>query len=89
MTAVEDALDGLSARDAAALVVRLTRRLQTCVICSADGAIACRLTAKAPTGQRGTIRATFMVCVACLERHRLTERLSEGSSGGSLPLLRR
>lgn len=71
MTTIDDALDGLPARDLERLKARIERRLQACVICGQDGAVSCRVTTKGLS----TSSATFalLLCPKCIETHRLPE----------------
>lgn len=79
MADLDDALDSLTAREAAALVVKLQKRLQVCIIDGTDGAIAVTITAKSPaTGH--SIRATMMMCLGCIERHRLSAILARAAA---------
>jgi hypothetical protein len=72
MTTVDDALDGLPARDLERLKERIERRLRACVIDGQDGAIACRVSAKLGAS-RSDVRFTLLLCPACIEAHRLPE----------------
>lgn len=68
MTAIDDALDGLPARDLERLKARIEKRLQACAICGNDGAIPCHTRAKL-TGNDTLF--SLLLCRACIERHRL------------------
>jgi hypothetical protein len=63
---IDDALDGLSAREVEEFMVRARRRLQRCVACGSEGAEPVRV-------RRGKQAASLMLCPACFERHRLPE----------------
>jgi len=69
---LEDALDGLSAREIEALRAKIDKRLQACVLCDNDGAIPVHCTMR-----RKGARFTLLMCVPCIERHRLPELRSE------------
>jgi hypothetical protein len=63
---LDDALDGMSAREVEDLMVRAGRRLQRCVACGSDGGEPVRV-------RRGNTGAAMMLCPACFERYRLPE----------------
>jgi len=65
---IEQALDGLDAREVRELYRLAEKRLQTCVLCGSDGANAIRIFWKA--GRDGK-QAALLLCPACIERHRL------------------
>lgn len=73
MSRVDDALDGLTAREARELRDRLDKRLQECVLDGSDGAIPVRVTTRLPS----KVAFTLMLCPACIERHRLPESESK------------
>lgn len=74
MARIDDAIDGLSARELEDLRAKIDRRLQACIIDGTDGAIAVRATAKV----RGSAVAfSLLLCPACIERHRLPEGRAE------------
>jgi hypothetical protein len=75
MDSLEDAVDGLSARDAEKLKAKLERRLQRCAIDGQDGAFAVSITWTRTGG--GQHKATLLMCPACLEHHRLPELRAE------------
>jgi hypothetical protein len=65
---IDDALDGFSARELETLRTKIDQRLQSCLVCGADGASPVR--AEQPeTGAR----ISLMLCPACVERNRLPE----------------
>ena len=72
--ALEDAIDGLPARRLEELKTRIERRLRACAIDGVDGA----LPVQARVRIRGMdTRMTFLLCPACIERHRLPEGRAE------------
>lgn len=70
MPGIDDALDAMPARDLERLRSRIDRRLRSCLVCNADGAIAVRVSAK-PRGQHAVF--SMMLCPACIDRNRLPE----------------
>jgi RNase P subunit RPR2 len=70
MSRIDEALDGISARDAEELKRRLEQRLEVCAACGGDGAAP----VKAQARLRGNeVRMSLRLCPACIERHRLPE----------------
>jgi hypothetical protein len=68
---INDALDGMTAKQLESLIEQAQRRLAACAICSNDGAFPCRVTTKA--GSAHTIVFSLLLCPACIEKHRLPE----------------
>jgi len=69
-SSLDDAVDAMPARQLEELRSRIDRRLQACVLCGADGAVA----VKGQARLRGNeVRFSFLACPACIERHRLPE----------------
>ena len=77
MAAVDDALDGMTARQLEELRTRIDRRLRACAIDAEDGAVPVRASAKL---RGSSVTFTLLLCPACIERHRLPERRSEAPS---------
>ena len=75
MAAIDDALDGLPARELERLRARIDKRLQSCFHCGNDGATPVSASVRHGT-QKGS-RMTFLMCPACIERHRLPESRAE------------
>jgi hypothetical protein len=71
MDRLTDALDSMTRRQIEALVAAAQRRLASCVLCGADGAAP--VLASVPTPAGNSQRVSFMLCPACIERHRLPE----------------
>ncbi len=78
MTTIDDALDGLPARELERLRARIDKRLQACAICGQDGAIACRVDTKLGGGPA---RFAILLCRRCIEANRLPEGRSVGGDG--------
>lgn len=76
-TTIDDALDGLPARDLERLRARIDQRLRACVLCGSDGALAVHARAKAIGGN--DTQFALLLCRACIEKHRLPERRSEAT----------
>lgn len=77
MTTIDDALDGLPARDLERLRARIDKRLQACVICHQDGAIASTVTAKL---DGASTRFALLLCRRCIEGNRLPESRAGGEA---------
>lgn len=73
-TTIDDALDGMSARDLERLRTRIDKRLQACVIDGVDGAVAVSVRAKLD-GSQSTF--SLLLCRQCIERHRLPDTRAE------------
>jgi hypothetical protein len=72
LNSIDDAVDGISAREAEVLIAKLQKRLSKCAICGTDGADACKIVT------RTKAKATIMICPACFELHRLPDSRSNG-----------
>jgi hypothetical protein len=71
MTDLQDAIDGMSARQVRELMHLAEKRLRECAICGNDGADRLLVQKKV---RGSTTRASLLMCPACFERHRLPER---------------
>ena len=71
---IDDALDGLSARETEALIARAQRRLRACAVCHEPGG-------EPMVVRRANIQASMVICPACFARHRLPELRAEKKSG--------
>jgi len=69
-SSLDDAVDGLPARQLEALRARIDRRLQECLLCRSDGALPVKGQAKLRGNEA---RFALLLCPACIERHRLPE----------------
>lgn len=80
MDRVADALDGLSLRELERIRELIDQRLQSCVICQTEGALAVRVGFKTPAGK--ATFASLLLCRACLERHRLPDSRAKSAQVG-------
>jgi hypothetical protein len=74
---IDDAIDGLPARDLERIQARIAKRLQACVIDGRDGAIPVAARFR-PSTAASEARISLLLCPACIEKH----RLPEGRGGG-------
>ena len=78
LTAIQDAIDGMTARQVEELKQLAEKRLRQCAVCRSDGADALRVQRKV---NGSSTYASLLMCPACFERHRLPESRSHQPEG--------